>query len=132
MTKKIPVMCTCPNVLLQWFSVSLYCPLPSSYLCCVLPPCYLLQTPLSLIKSALVHVPVSSLPRRSHFVNIMVCMGCYVCVSYCRLCVGACVCASDKCSVKVCGRRLVNGTMTSGVTSLITSVTFSQMSFLCD
>lgn len=32
----------------------------------------------------------------------------------------------------VCGRRLVNGAMTSGVTSLITSVTFSQMSFLCD
>lgn len=31
-----------------------------------------------------------------------------------------------------CGRRLVNGAMTSGVTSLITSVTFSQMSFLCD
>ena len=36
------------------------------------------------------------------------------------------------CNTAVCGRRLVNGAVTSGVTSLITSVTFSQMSFLCD
>lgn len=36
------------------------------------------------------------------------------------------------CNTAVCARRLVNGAMTSGVTSLITSVTFSQMSFLCD
>lgn len=32
---------------------------------------------------------------------------------------------------RVCIRRLGNGAMTSEVTSLITSVTFSQMSFLC-
>lgn len=36
------------------------------------------------------------------------------------------------CNMVVCGSCLVNGAMTSGVTSLITSVTFSQMSFLCD
>lgn len=40
-----------------------------------------------------------------------------------QLCVG---------NTAACGRRLVNGAVTSRVTSLITSVTFSQMSFLCD
>ena len=36
------------------------------------------------------------------------------------------------CNTAVRVRRLVNGALTSRVTSLITSVTFSQMSFLCD
>lgn len=43
-----------------------------------------------------------------------------------------CVRGFNVCNTTVCGKRLVNGAMTSGVTSLITSVTFSQMSFLCD
>lgn len=61
MTKKIPVMCTCPYVLLQWFSVSLYSPYPSfPLLVCVSLP-FPALTPLSLIKSALVHALVSSL-----------------------------------------------------------------------
>lgn len=47
MTKKIPVMCTCPYVLLQWFSVSLYSPSPGSpLLVCVSLPSPSL-TPLS-------------------------------------------------------------------------------------
>lgn len=46
MTKKIPVMCTCPNVLLQWFIVSIFCPSPSSptAVCSLLFPSH---TPLS-------------------------------------------------------------------------------------
>lgn len=36
------------------------------------------------------------------------------------------------CVCDECGRLLVNGALTSRVTSLITSLTFSQMSFLCD
>lgn len=42
-------------------------------------------------------------------------------------CARVCVCVRAQ-----CGRRFVNGALTSRVTSLITSLTFSQMSFLCD
>lgn len=142
MTKKIPVMCTCPYVLLQWFSASLYSPSPSSpLLVCVSLP-FPSHTPLSSIKSALVHALVSSLVlQEKPFCECCGMRGCLpaMCVLYSRLNV-VCVCVSGwkafdvqpQPCVFVCGRRLVNGAMTSRVTSLITSVTFSQMSFLCN
>lgn len=83
---------------------------------------------------------ISSFQEESYFINVVLCED--VCPSDVLRISGSwwrasgwkafgvqCMCVRETTER---GRRLVNRALTSGVTSLITSVTFSQMSFLCD